>query len=255
MDYLTIRLKKNVSLVVLPIDDFTELPITGSVIRMYTEDKRYTSIRKEEGYHVFCDLKGDTIKICIESPLYQKQTICFPLEETIKVHTIRMMPNAYYPLPAGATCVRGTLEPGSRIRLFFPEQKKNYKLLYDYTQKKQEASLSLFCPERAELSGKTLFIKNASGKGEFFRVKNQVEEECELEQSLSRSYKKIGTSVYPVYEAVADENGLFYLLIRSVPVEVESCSYLISDADGMNEHGDTLVLKIGTENWIREESV
>lgn len=253
MRYMTVGFKREVSLVVLPIDDFTERVITGSTLRMYTEEGKRPSIRKPDGYHVFCDLTGSTVRICVESPLYQKQIVEFPLGDMAKVYLIRMLPNESYPIPAGATCVRGKLKPDSRIRLFFPEQKKNYKLLYDYTPGGQDDSLALFCPETVQLEGKTLCIKGAGEEGEFFRVKGQTEENCLLEHPLKQGYKKIGTSVYPVYEAYADAEGCFYLPIRSIPTESGSCTCLIAGADGKEEICRTLMLKAGKENRITED--
>lgn len=253
MNYMTVGFKREVSLVILPIDDFTEQVITGSVLRMYTEEGKRSSIRKPDGYHVFCDLMGSSIRICVESPLYQKQTIEFSLSDASKVHLIRMLPNTSYPIPKDATCVRGKLKSGSRIRIFFPEQKKSYKLLYDYIPGEQESSLSLFCPETAQLEGKTLCIKDSEEETEFFRVKVQNKENCLLEQPLGKMYKKIGTSVYPVYEAFADDDGVFYLPIRSISVDSGECTCLIADSDGKNEICRTLILKAGKENRITEE--
>lgn len=254
MKYMTVGFKREVSLVVLPVDDFTERVITGSGLRMYTEEGKRPSIRKPDGYHVFCNLTGSTIRICVEGPLYQKQTLDLPLGDPSKVYVVRMLPNASYPIPAGATCVRGKVKAGSRIRLFFPEQKKSYKLLYDYTPGKENRSLALFCPETVELEGKTLCIKSSSGEeGEFFRVKGQKEETCQLEHPLEKGYKKIGTSVYPVYEVSADGEGSFYLPIRSIPVESGKCTCLIAEAEGRGEIRRTLILQAGKENRITEE--
>lgn len=253
MNYMTIGFKREVSLVVLPVDDFTEKVITSPVLRIYTEEGKRPSIRKPDGYHVFCDLKGSTVRICVDSPLYQKQTAEFPIGDASKVYLLRMLPNAAYPIPAGATCVSGKVKPGSRIRLFFPEQKKSYKLLYDYMPEKQTDSLALFCPETVQLEGKTLCIRSMAGESEFFRVKGRTEEVYQLEQPLARGYKKIGTSVYPVYEAFADEEGNFYIPIRSLPTESDKCTCLIAQADGRNEISRTLSLKTGKENRLMEE--
>ncbi len=254
MRYMTVGLKKTVSLVLLPIDDFSERVITGSGLRMYTEEGKKPSIRKEDGYHVFCDLTGENVRICIEGPLYQKQTLELPLGKTPGIYQVRVLPNTSYPIPSGATCVRGTLQPGSRIRIFFPEQKKNYKLLYDYNPEKEGERLALFSPEKVKLEGKTLCIRNQDTE-EFFRVKSQTDGICELEEALQKSYKKIGTGVYPVYEACAGEDGSFYLPIRSIPVESGSCVVRIAGKDGQKEQCRQLILTAGKENRIMENGI
>lgn len=252
MNYMTIGFKKEVSLVIVPIDDFTEKIITGSGLRMYTENGRRPSIRKQDGYHVFCGLTGNTVRICADGPFYQKQTVEFPVGDISKAYTMRMLPNASYPIPAGATCVRGKIKPESRIRLFFPKQKKSYKLLYDYIPEKHDCRLSVFSAETVQLEGKTLCIGSSDGKKEFFRVKEQQGETCRTETSLTGEYKKIGTSIYPVYETYADEDGNFYLPIRSIPVESGSCVCLLANKDGTEEISREILLQSGKENKITD---
>lgn len=252
MQYMTSGFKKKVSLVIVPIDDFTEKVITGAVLIMYTERGKQPSIRKQDGYHVFCDLTGDTVRICADGPFYQKQTVEFPVGDISKAYTIRMIPNASYPIPAGATCVRGKIKSQSRIRLFFPKQKKSYKLLYDYQPELHKNNLSVFCTEPVQLEGKTLCIANSEGKQEFFRVKEQHGENCRMEMPLAGEYRKIGTSIYPVYETYADEEGNFYLPIRSIPVENGSCSCLLANQDGTEEIRREIILQSGKENKITD---
>ncbi len=252
MRFLTVGLKRTVSLVLLPVDDFTGQVITGSQLRMYTEEGGKPSIRKTDGYHVFCDLSGTSVRICIEGPLYQKQTVELPIDKKLTVHQVWMLPNSSYPIPSGATCIRGKLHPGSRFWLYFPEAKKNYKLLYDYEPEKHAKSLELFCPDQVHLEGKTLCIRSQKDEGEFFRVTGQKDEVCQLEEPLKKSYKKIGTSVYPVYEVYAGADGDFYLPIRSLPADRISGICLIADREGTEEIRRSLVLEAGRENRITE---
>lgn len=251
MDFMTISLKREVSLVLLPIDDFTEQIITGSQIRMYTEEGNRPSIRKADGYHVFCGLPDKMVRICIDGPLYQKQTLEFPTGYDGNVYQVRMLPAAGYTIPSGATCVKGRLKPGSRMRLFFQEPKKSYKLLYDYEPGKQGKNLSLYCPDTARLEGRTLYITEQGKEGEYFRVAAKQQEICRLEEPLHRKYKKIGTSVYPVYEVYAGNDGSFYLPVRSIPADGR-CICMIAGKDG-KEKMKELTLTAGKENYIYEE--
>lgn len=253
MKYMTVGLKRTVSLVILPIDDFTERVITDSNLRVYTEQGRRLSICKEDGYRVFCDLKGSRVRICAEGPLYQKQTAEFPVGEGFAVFKMRMIPNASYPIPRGATCIRGCLKPESRIRLFFPEQKKNYKLLYDYTPEEQGKRMSLFLPEEVRLEGKSLYIQSRDEEGEFFRVAAQEDENIQMNEILNRAYKKIGTTIYPVYEAEAGADGSFYLPIRGLAEGVNTCICRIAEKDGQKEICRKLLFQAGKENRITEE--
>lgn len=253
MRYMTVGFKRTVSLVILPIDDFTEQVIADSKIRVYTEQGKHLSICKEDGYRVFCDLRGNTVRICAEGPLYQKQAAEFPVGDASTVFKLRMLPNANYPIPRGATCIRGRMKPGSRIRLFFPEQKKIYKLLYDYVPNEQECSLSLFMPELVHLEGKSLYIQSRDEEGEFFRVTGQMDEKIQIDGVLKKGYKKIGTTIYPVYEAETGEDGSFYLPIRGLAEGENTCICTISEKDGQNEFCRKLLLQTGKENRITEE--
>lgn len=253
MKYRTVGLKRGVSLVILPIDDFTEQVIKGSNLRVYTEQGKRLSICKEDGYRIFCDLKESFVKICAEGPLYQKQTVTFPVSGASVVFKLRMLPNTSYPIAQGVTCIRGFLKSGSKIRLFFPEQKKKYKLLYDYIVEEQKNSLSLFFPDSVCLEGKSLYIQNREGEGEFFKVTGQMEEQVQIDRILQKTYKKIGTTIYPVYEAFAEADGRFYLPIRGLTEGENTCICNILQADGQKEWEKKILIKAGKENDITKE--
>lgn len=252
MKYVTMGLKREVSLVILPIDDFTGRVITGSAVRMYTEDGK-PSIRKDEGYHVFCDLKVPEIRIFAEGPLYQRQTLTFSLTGGVQIRQIRMLPGWSYPIPSGATCLKGTLPAGSRLRLYFPDQKKGYKLLYDYDPQKEGKKIRLFCPEHIRLDGKLLCIPDKKNAPEFFRILSWQNEEGELEAPLGQIYKKIGTTIFPVYEAEAGEDGKIYLLIQNLPEEGRACIWAESAGEEKKTVWTELVLEAGRENRITPE--
>lgn len=251
MKYMTIGLKKKVSLAVLPIDDFTDRIITGSQLRVYIKDENIPSIRKPDGYHVFCDLASSEVEICLEGPLYQKRILKLPVgREEPDIIQVRMLPGAGYPLPQGSTIVDGVLSPGSSIRLFFPRQKRSCKLLYDYDPGVQGEELAIFRPYEMSLEGRVMGICGKEKDMEFFRVSDQKGNVCILEHPLSKPYRKTEASVYPILEAFAGEDGSFYLPIRKL-VEEETCVCILTGADG-EEKTREVVLKAGRENWITE---
>lgn len=252
MKYMTIGLKKKVSLAVLPIDDFTDRIIIGSQLRVYIKDENIPSIRKPDGYHVFCDLAGSEVEICLEGPLYQKRILKLPVgREEPDIIQVRMLPGASYPLPQGSTIVSGVLSPGSSIRLFFPRQKRSCKLLYDYDPGVQGEELFLFRPYEMSMEGKTMCICGKDKDLEFFRVSDQRGNICVLEHPLSKVYQKSGTGVYPVYEAAAEEDGSVYLPIGNLAGE-ETCVCILRMAGG-EEKICEMVLTAGNENRITED--
>lgn len=252
MRYMTIGLKREVSLVLLPIDDFTDRIITGSQLRVYTKDDNISSIRKPDGYHIFCDLAGSEVEICLEGPLYQKQILRLPIGQgELNVYQVRMLPGNNYPLPRGVTIVKGVLSPGSSIRLFFPGQKRSCKLLYDYDPVIHKEEISLFRPNEISLEGKILCVCGQEKDMEFIRVSDQKGNICILEHPLSRVCPKIGTSIYPVYEAVAGKTGSFFLPIRNLTGE-ETCIGILMKV-GEKEKSCEIVITAGKENRITDE--
>ena len=252
MQYMTIGLKQKVSLVLLPIDDFTGRIITGSQLRVYLKEENISSIRKQDGYHVFCNLSGSEADICLEGPLYQKQILRLPIGQAeSKVYPVRMLPGMAYPLPKGTTTVSGTLPEGSVFKLFISGQKRSYKLLYDYDPGIQGKELSLFRPFEMSLEGKTMCIRDKEKNHEFFKITDQNGNICMLEHPLSKAYQKIGTGVYPVYEITGGEDGAFRLPINGLTEDEIGIGFLVRA--GKEEKICEIALMAEKENRITED--
>lgn len=252
MEYMTVGLKREVSLVLLPIDDFTDRIITGSRLRVYIKKENRTSIRKPDGYHVFCDLIGSEAEVCLEGPLYQKRILRLPIEHgKSNIHHVRMLPEAAYPLPRGAIVVSGLLPIGAAIRLYVPGKRRGYKLLQDYDPGIRGEELPLFLPCGLSLLGKLMCVCGKEKDLEFFRVTDQKGNISILEHPLSKGYQRMGTDVYPVYEASAGEDGSFYLPIDGLTGE-ETCVCVLMGPDG-EEKTCEITLTAEGENWITED--
>ena len=252
MQYMTIGLKRKVSLALLPIDDFTGRIIKGSQLRVYLKEENISSIRKQDGYHVFCNLSGSETEVCLEGPLYQKQILRLPIgQEKSKIYPVRMLPGISYPLPKGTTTVSGTLPEGSVLRLFTSGQKRSYKLLNDYDPSIQGEELSLFRPFEMSLEGKTMCIRDKEKNHEFFKITDRKGNICILEHPLSKTYQKIGTGVYPVHEITGGEDGNFRLPINDL-TGTEMCIGFLVRA-GKEERTCEIALMAGKENLITED--
>ena len=252
MQYMTIGLKRKVSLILLPIDDFTGRIIKGSGLRVYFKEDNISSIRKQDGYHVFCNLSGSEAEICLEGPLYQKQILRLPIgQEQAKVYPVRMIPGIAYPLPKGTTIVSGTLPEGGVLRLVIFGKKNSCKLLCDYDPGMQGEGLSLFQPFEMFLEGKTMCIRNKEKNHEFFKIMNQKDNICIPEHPLSKAYQKIGTDVYPVYEITSREDGEFRLPIKGLAGEETGIGFLMRESK--EEKTCEITLIAGKENHITED--
>lgn len=208
------------SLVVLLVDDFTGKPITGNKVRLFISGQKPPLI-KPDGYYVFINLTEPKVVLHCESGLYH------PLSEEISlkgmeepfVLMLRLSPNASYPIPVGTTCVAGTAATGKRVRFQCMDRDKTYKLLYEYQRAKDNgAYISLYNPEHRELAGKAFLIQDRDKVNqEYFTITGMEEEgRCCLAEPLQHDYKKLGSVIFPVYEAFTNEAGNFFLLIGNV---------------------------------------
>lgn len=214
-------IKMGVSLVVAAIDDFKNKPIRGNKLRVWIEGEK-PSIQKEEGYYVFVDLTRREFVLNLEGGLYHKQQIYIDSEKLSqyagKILKVRMIPNRSYPIPQNTTCIEGKARKNSMILAYSEKYTEPYKLLYEYQF--GEKNINIFHPEDVDIEGKTLLIKSKDEiQQEFFKINEKKEEETKvygLSIPLSCGYKKIGTSIYPVYTIETDKNGEFYFPVNQI---------------------------------------
>lgn len=219
--YISHSFVRKVSLVVQAIDDFTGKPIRGSNVRVYI-DGGPQAIKKNDGYHVFVNLDRPTVTVHAVGGQYNPQSIrceLAPDEDKYTFVKLRMLPNRSYPIPPDTTCIEGKAAPGSMIRIFCHDGA--YKLLYDYKKEKgsDNRSIFIFHPDEVDMEGKLLHITDSEGKNrELLRIASVIDKDNRqylLEKELSASYKKIGTSLFTVYETVADQKGSFFMPIAN----------------------------------------
>lgn len=221
--YVSDSFTRQVSLVVLAIDDFTGKPILGSNIRVYI-DGMPPAIKKSEGYHVFVNIDQPTVIVHAVGGQFNPRSIRCDLtgnEEKYAFLKLRMIPNSCYPIPPNTTCIEGKAVPGSLIRIFCRDGANAYKLLYDYKKGDGDDNrqISIFHPDEIDMEGKLLHITDGEGNNrELVRIIGVVDQENKvylLENELSSNYRKIGTSLFTVYETVADNKGSFFLPIAN----------------------------------------
>lgn len=210
------RWGRKISLVVMLIDDMTDKVIRDAA-KVWIEG-RPAPVRKSDGYYVFTDLPGERAVVRIQQGMYEPRILETELPgpgEPYIMRRVRLTPGRCYRLPSGATCVEGKAEPGSRICFFSKKGARGLKLLYNYDGS-QETLISIYHPAEQQLEGKLLYIEGKDGKtSETFRIlaKDGEEGRYRLEKPLAHPYKKIGATIYPVYETEADSGGSFFLPI------------------------------------------
>lgn len=207
--------ERQVSLVVMLIDDMTDQVITDAA-RVWIEGEP-APIRKSDGYYVFTNPGKRKVLLRVQHGMYEPKVLETELPgngETYVLRKVRLTPGRCYRLPAGTTCVEGRANPYDRIVLFSREDGGGMKLLYAYDEKNPR-TISIYHPADMQLDGKLMRIEGKEyAEGESFRVVGcEGEGSYTLEKPLSHSYKKIGTTIYPMYEAKADAQGRFFLPI------------------------------------------
>ena len=210
---------KKVSLVIMLIDDMTDKVITDAA-RVWIEGGP-PCIRKSEGYYVFTDLTGERVSVWIQHGMYEQKCVEIRVpreEEPYVMRKVRMTPGRCYHLSAAASCVEGRAEPGSRIYLFRKEREKGLKLLYDYGGK-AEKYISIYHPAGMQLEGKLLrIVEKNKLSAETFRILSKEGDRYVMEEPLKQGYKKMETTIYPVYETQTDENGMFFIPVCKIGV-------------------------------------
>jgi len=201
-------MKRHVSLVLIPLDDYTRQVITGNYIKPWVECENEPLWKP--GYYIFMDMKQKKFMLHVESHLYQEQTLCVMLEEgKTKVLKLKLVPSEKYAVRKDAVVVCGIAQPGKYLDIYSDEIKQRYKLLKDY---KSGEKIGIYHPKEKDLSGKRIWIK---GRKESFRtvLGEQSDEENYYEiDGPSTKLRKVETDIFLGYNTIVRENGTFYLL-------------------------------------------
>ena len=247
------QVSMQMSLVIAVVDDFTGCPVRSDRLDVWAEGER-RPIVKEGGYYIFSDLREKSIILHLEGKVFFPQIL--ELDEEVlaqyqnKVLKVRMLPNRAYPIPDNTTCVGGHAPCGSVIMAYNRAYENPFKLLTPYTKGSEQ--IAVFHPDDMELEGKTLLIQDKEQTHQdIFRVTDKSDTEkktYQMEKPLLNSYKKIGTTLYPVYVTEADKNGEFYLPIRGV--HAKKTEFSIWLADGKKPKEKVLELSSGRLNKI-----
>ena len=100
-------------LVVLPVDDYTGRPVTGSNVRVSIKDGELwagngkpvrTPVVKGDGYRVFMGYPDQEVTLLFQSGIYEEKTVTIRPEDIAEdeVITVRLTPNESYPKPISA---------------------------------------------------------------------------------------------------------------------------------------------------------
>lgn len=239
-----------VNLIVQVMNDFSNDVITDNSICVLVNGKR-KGIKKGE-YYIFTNLLEQNIELSLESIYYHSKQFIVNLDQLDKRYPflkVRLVPNANFPIAKGTTCIKGEAETNSQIKIICLDVQQPYKLLYEYKKEKEKNHLFLYHSKEIDLDGRYFFIRTKEEEELFYIIKtiDIQRREYQLENELKRNYKKIGTSIYPVYVTNAEKDGTFFLPI-SESLKGEKKTICIAQGNQIIEK--QITLQIGEINEI-----
>lgn len=230
------------ALVVLQvIDDFTGRPVERGTVRLVLP-RGVQAVAKEEGIFVITGSDVREITCSLTSPVYEEQYLELNLDSLksdagvspCPYINLRMIPSAAMPVPPGTTILEGRAEPGSQIFAVCDHPAAAMKLLTDYEAGK--AFVEIYHASEESLSGCRIAFGAKGKPEETGRIDRETEDgQCQLAEPLTHSYKRVGTSIYPVQEGRTDAAGYYRILLRTVPMAGCSCTVIVRKPDGSEE--------------------
>lgn len=203
------------SLTVLVIDDYTGKPVQQKDITLRVPGQAPPQV-KGGGYYVFVNVTQPEIQIICESRIYFPRTKYVGSEtgEAQKVQILRLMPKAEYPTLGKATALSGRAKPGENF-FIWKREGEGYRLSKNLGGEEgvPDCRIAIYNPEDRMLEGKGFYILDRdTGDKEFFRITGEEGGYFCMDRPLQGKYKKMRTSILPVYEVQADERGEVFVL-------------------------------------------
>lgn len=226
-------------------DAFTGEPVSSGIRIRSLSGGRVE--KKTDGYFLFLDVGDKELTIETESPIYQPRRFTLEVDEGAKVSEALLYPSPSYPLRSGNTAVWGLASPGRVLKFHFEDERACCHLIGDY--KKGEANISFY--RKSGMKNMLWYIRKKQRKtGEYFSL-GQADDDAEvfsLGEPLESAYLKKDTLIYPAQETIADENGMYYLLLSDIPQESCKLHYFYKDEAGQ-ACGEAEILR-ARENFI-----
>lgn len=211
-------MRTRVSLVLVPIDDFTDKIITEKLVNVEINGNNVRqAIRKQEGFFVFTNITQSNVNITIKAYSYNIAKLEVDINKLKKLNPIvkvRLKPNNQYKFPDGITCLSGNTIANTTIKIMY-KCKNNLFMLFE-DNKEKSSSIRIYNPLNIDLEGKNFIIteKNSKINEEFNIV--QFDEEKNLyilNEPLKKLYKKETCEILKIdYIDVFEEGTLFFPL-------------------------------------------
>lgn len=214
---------RKVSLVVIPIDDFTNKIIKDKTIQITLVGLNVQPIKKEDGFYIFMDIKQNNVELIINAYSYNVIKINIDtskLNLLNPVVKVRLKPNNKYSFLNNTTCIRGKSEPNSKISIIQKCSSNIFRLFND--NKEDSQRLKIYNPLNIDLEGRSFIIseKNSEYREAFNIVEfDEFNEEYILDRNLTKVYQKETCEIIKIDYVDVFEDGNFFLPLNNITKE------------------------------------
>lgn len=218
------QIGQRVSLVILPVDAFTQRVIVCREFEISVEGAR-RSVRKPEGFWVFTDHLSEYATVTLKGRCYREMRVrvrLASLEAKNLVQKVYVLPDRDYPFPADTAYMEGSLPEhsvltaagryGAGVRKLEKDCEKGQETLaiYQGAQTDLTDTVYLMAGAREELSDWVELARPEDAAGGSYRLRTPVE----------HSYLRTGTNLMPAVRHVTDWMGTSYFI--AVPGDAQS---------------------------------
>jgi len=228
-------LRNIVSIVLVPIDDFTDKVINDKPVDIKIEGNNTKKpIKKQDGFFVFTNIKKKNIAITIKVYSYNSAKLEVDIEKLNKLNPVvkvRLKPNYEYKFPKGITCLKGEAEKNTSIKIIYA-CKNNLFMLFEDNIKKN-SKLKIYNPLNIDLEGKSFIIseKNKKEKEEFSIIEFDEEENMyTLDKPLKKVYTKEACEILKIDNIDVFDDGKFFFPLKNF--DDEQCEVVVEKENG-----------------------
>ena len=211
------EIHRHVSLVILPIDEFTGKRILSPDFLVRVQGAACPII-KQDGYRVFVgEFATQEIIVMLEGRFYRKKRITVDLsgiEESSPVVAVPVLPDRDYAFPSGTFFMEGRLPEGALLWAAGCSAWGMYRLSRDCEV--GDMTLSVFRGGEEKSAGRGFLLTEREGEGrewvEFDVSDDFMQSIYRLKRPVRHPHGRVGTNLYPLLCYEADAMGTEYFI-------------------------------------------
>lgn len=237
---------KKVSLVVIPIDDFTDEIITKERVALKVNGMNRDIIKKQEGFLIITNLEETIIKLSVSAYSFIPVELEVNLAEIDRLEPIlrvSLKPNEKYNFSSEVTCIKGETVPETEILIINVNKENTFRLLEDINVTSK--NIKIYNPLNINLERRKIVFKEDTEEYEYNEILefDTQEKRYLLKQDILKEHKKDNTKVIKGELVKADEKGSFFIPLKNINDKV----YLKTEDEVLHN----VVLEKGRVNFIK----